>query len=326
MTTTSAVQDWDAATAAPAVISQLEQSTAWMGSDMAAVARLFVEQQNAQSWWTRTHPRRGGADVTEMLTGWLPYAYGVTPGTPRRTEDGLSMAAQLVRDMLQARVHAFTSMPIYLAGPNVADTVIMLAGTHTYRGESVADGVGIGRSGHLVLPTPIIRRQPSQFDQVVDYVLQQDPVPDAVQAISWTVDTTESGHTLRVGDWILVGEVGDPNGSNIERQVAEVMCDPATDGLMPEVMWSSEWSQPLARPTADTRLSAADRMRCAVGDLKSGNVAPWTRGDIYDDIDGLLSVRLVQVLSDAAAVGLLSATPVAVDGANREVFLLSAAS
>ncbi|WP_420879009.1 hypothetical protein [Rhodococcus sp. (in: high G+C Gram-positive bacteria)] len=326
METTSAVPGWEAAPAASAAVSQLEQSTSWMRSDMAAVARLFVEQHNAQSWWQRTYPRRGGVDVVDMLTEWLPYAYGVTLNAPRRNEDGLSVAAQLVRDMLQARVRAFVEMPVYLAGPTVADTLLMLAGTHTYRDDLVADGVGLGCSGQLVLPAPILRQQPSPFGQVVDYVLEQEPVPDAVQAISWTVGTDESGDTLRVGDWILVGDVGDLDGSSIERQVAEAMRDRGDDEPMPAVMWSSEWSQPLCRPPSGAHLSAGDRMKRAVGDLRSGAVASWARGEAYDDTDGLLSFRLVQVLSDAAATGLLSAAPVAVDGTDRDVFLLSAAS
>ncbi|MGU3586258.1 hypothetical protein ACLBYD_24205 [Rhodococcus sp. C26F] len=305
--TTASIREWSVQNEASRAAVQLRDSVQWMRGDMAAVMRLFAEQHNANVHWADRHPEHPHADVLTMLTEWIQHYYGFVPKPPQRADTGLSSAPQLVQQIMHTRADSFAALPIHVLPPRVFETILMLAGTDTYRREPLPLSTAWEPTGLLVLPTAILRRNESRLDQMLAQVLGRSPEPDTLSAVSWLREPArEGGDQIRVGDWI-VPEVG-YQGSGIDDNVGQALAAFDNNSELPPWLWTNEQIhhvQSAAHPSNDARR----RIHSAANDLKTGTVVPWTRGSVYDDAEGLLALRLTHVAWDAVQAGILCRVP-----------------
>lgn len=311
-TSTDTDRQWECSREAALAVSRLDAATTWMRTDMAAVMRLFVEQQNAYSWWTTT--QNISEPNADMLRRWIPYFYGVSvDDVGSDAGDELSGPAQLMRKVLRTRAEMLRASTIYLVAPEVVESLATLAHTRTYRQDlSDIQCVPTAR-GHIVLPQTIECRRGAgeggvgaNLAESLSY-LQATPSPDPIRALSWNLDDTAGAPVVRIADWLVTDGVGGDDGTDIDRQVAAAVRDNAGGTAMPELMWSNEWACTLPNSGVLPTMIARGRLQEAARDVAAPGFVRWDPSTVYDDTDGQFMVRLTQAVWDAVTAGLLTA-------------------
>ncbi|MFB9783811.1 hypothetical protein [Rhodococcus baikonurensis] len=314
MTATSTDTDrpWECSREAALAVSRLDAATAWMRTDMAAVMRLFVEQQNAYSWWTTT--QNISEPNADMLRQWIQYFYGLSvDDVGIDTDDELSGPAQLMRKVLRTRAQSLRYSTIYLVTPEVVESLATLAHTRTYR-QGLSDLRCVPTAkGHIVLPRTIECRRGAgegsvgaNLTESLSY-LQATPRPDPIRALSWNLDDTAGRPVVRIADWIVTGDIGGEDGTDIDRQVAAAVRDNVGETAMPEMVWTNEWACTLPNSGVLPTMIARGRLQDAARDVAAPGFVRWDPSTVYDDTDGQFMVRLTQAVWDAVTAGLLTA-------------------
>lgn len=312
------------ARAARQAIGWIDAAAHWMRTDMAAIMRQVPEQSLARSWWAETHPARPDADITEILAHWIPFFYGV-PVTPRRPRSGepadsggLSVAADLISQLLHNRADVLDAAPVYVLTPDVATVLVTLAHTATYHHYMPDQSSPPAPTGHIALSDPVTRTRPASGEPTNTLEpftsSANEPAAQRFCGITWHTGVANGDPVVRVNDWI-VNETPEASGiDSVDETVRRLMNGPDRDRRMAPMRFTDAWSQNLPSPepeSADHVDSARARATAAFREVHRGDSATWDGAPI-DDSHLLLSPLLLRVVWDAIAAGLVTPSPVVV--------------
>lgn len=304
--------------AARRAVGWIDDAAHWMRTDMAAVMRQVPEQSLARNWWTTNHPERATADVTEILTEWIPAFYGVTV-TPKPAEsadpvgsDGLSVAADLISQLLHDRADRLDTAPIYVLTRDVANVLVTLAHTATYHDYTPDEWSAPTPTGHITFSDPVPRTRPA----VGEAVDARDPHTASVReqetqflcGITWDAGAVGGDPVVRANDWIVNDTPTSTGIDSVDQTIRRLMRGPDRDRRMAPMRFTDEWFQNLSAPdcrSMDRVEDARARVTCAFREVHRGDTTNWN-GEPIDDSHLLLSPLLLRAMWDALAAGLVS--------------------
>ncbi|MGB3675084.1 MAG: hypothetical protein WA988_11640, partial [Candidatus Nanopelagicales bacterium] len=241
--------------------------------------------------------------------------------TGKREEDGsLSVAADLVSQLLVDRARILADAPIYLLMPDVMKVVLTLAHTDTYHEYVPTSTAPQTPTGHISLATPIPRhRAPANTEHLdtAGAAALPDPFSDDARSsellcgITWHEGTSDGEHVIRADEWIVTQA---PNGSGVDSvdQTAKRLMNGADRAhQVAPMLFSGEWFLAFADDPAETSTgrdsvsAARSRVSAAFAEVGSGNCSIWD-GSSIDDSGLLLSTLTLRVVWDAITSGLVS--------------------